>query len=198
VKVDMGEPIFKALDVPTRLAPNKVHFVAKARFDVDGSIWNVTCIMSVQKPARYTFSSQLFQPKLARNLSITLCTLPEQTLSLFKFSLQVTLKCAFGRVGQAQSKDIHSERDCSFAGNASQLSVLLFIFAEGIASVVLDTLVMNKRQGMLSVGVQETAGDGRQYSRAMLFWHFKRPLRLTLWVYGHIFKAFNFNESLKS
>lgn len=44
VKVDMGEPILKASDIPTRLPANKDHSVVKAELDVDGVTWNVTCV----------------------------------------------------------------------------------------------------------------------------------------------------------
>ncbi|GFP98340.1 diaminopimelate epimerase chloroplastic [Phtheirospermum japonicum] len=57
VKVDMGEPILKASDVPTKLVPNKDQSVVKARLDVDGSIWNVTCV-SMGNPHCVTFSTE--------------------------------------------------------------------------------------------------------------------------------------------
>lgn len=44
VKVDMGEPILKASDIPTRLPANKDHSVVKAELDVGGVTWNVTCV----------------------------------------------------------------------------------------------------------------------------------------------------------
>ncbi|KAL3628566.1 hypothetical protein CASFOL_027612 [Castilleja foliolosa] len=57
VKVDMGEPVLKASDVPTKLAPNKDQSVVKARLDVDGSIWNVTCV-SMGNPHCIVFSTE--------------------------------------------------------------------------------------------------------------------------------------------
>ncbi|KAB1224024.1 Diaminopimelate epimerase, chloroplastic [Morella rubra] len=44
VRVDMGEPILKASNVPTRLSENKDQSVVKAELDVDGVTWNVTCV----------------------------------------------------------------------------------------------------------------------------------------------------------
>jgi diaminopimelate epimerase len=57
VKVDMGEPILKASDVPTKLTPNKDQAVVKAEINVDGIIWNVTCV-SMGNPHCLTFSNQ--------------------------------------------------------------------------------------------------------------------------------------------
>ncbi|KAL6520995.1 hypothetical protein OROGR_017564 [Orobanche gracilis] len=57
VRVDMGEPILKASDVPTKLAANKNESVVKAKLDVDGSIWNVTCV-SMGNPHCVTFSTE--------------------------------------------------------------------------------------------------------------------------------------------
>ncbi|KAL6534250.1 hypothetical protein OROHE_013175 [Orobanche hederae] len=57
VRVDMGEPILKASDVPTKLAANKDESVVKAKLDVDGSIWNVTCV-SMGNPHCVTFSTE--------------------------------------------------------------------------------------------------------------------------------------------
>jgi len=53
----MGEPILKASDVPTKLSPNKDHAVVKSEIDVDGSIWNVTCV-SMGNPHCITFSNK--------------------------------------------------------------------------------------------------------------------------------------------
>lgn len=57
VEVDMGEPVLKAEDVPTKLAPNKDQSVVKAKLSVDGTIWNVTCV-SMGNPHCITFSSE--------------------------------------------------------------------------------------------------------------------------------------------
>lgn len=52
----MGEPILKASDVPTKLPPNRDQSVVKARLDVDGSAWNVTCV-SMGNPHCVTFGT---------------------------------------------------------------------------------------------------------------------------------------------
>ncbi|KAL8036103.1 hypothetical protein ABFX02_12G138100 [Erythranthe guttata] len=57
VRVDMGEPILKASDVPTKLAPNKDQSAVKAKLEVDGSIWNATCV-SMGNPHCVIFSSE--------------------------------------------------------------------------------------------------------------------------------------------
>lgn len=51
----MGEPILKASDVPTKLPANKDLAVVKSEIDVDGVIWNVTCV-SMGNPHCVTFS----------------------------------------------------------------------------------------------------------------------------------------------
>ncbi|KAJ0028745.1 hypothetical protein Pint_35493 [Pistacia integerrima] len=57
VKVDMGEPILKASDVPTRLPANKDQSAVKSELDVDGVIWNVTCV-SMGNPHCVTFGTK--------------------------------------------------------------------------------------------------------------------------------------------
>ncbi|CAN6576405.1 unnamed protein product [Malus baccata var. baccata] len=57
VKVDMGEPILKASDVPTRLPANKDQSVVKSGLDVDGVTWNVTCV-SMGNPHCVTFGTE--------------------------------------------------------------------------------------------------------------------------------------------
>ncbi|PIN15061.1 Diaminopimelate epimerase [Handroanthus impetiginosus] len=57
VRVDMGEPILKASEVPTKLPPNKDQSTVKAKLDVDGLIWNVTCL-SMGNPHCVTFSTE--------------------------------------------------------------------------------------------------------------------------------------------
>lgn len=57
VRVDMGEPILKASDVPTKIPPNKDQSAVKANLDVDGLIWNVTCV-SMGNPHCIAFSSE--------------------------------------------------------------------------------------------------------------------------------------------
>jgi diaminopimelate epimerase len=54
VRVDMGEPILKASDVPTKLSPNKDHAVVSEIY-IHGVIWNVTCV-SMGNPHCITFS----------------------------------------------------------------------------------------------------------------------------------------------
>lgn len=50
----MGEPILKALDVPTKLPANKDQSVVKSELIVDGVAWNVTCV-SMGNPHCVTF-----------------------------------------------------------------------------------------------------------------------------------------------
>ncbi|KAL0375177.1 UNVERIFIED_CONTAM: Kinesin-like protein KIN-5B [Sesamum radiatum] len=57
VRVDMGEPILKASDVPTKLPPNKGQSAVKAKLDVDGLTWNVTCV-SMGNPHCVTFGTE--------------------------------------------------------------------------------------------------------------------------------------------
>ncbi|XP_042042034.1 diaminopimelate epimerase, chloroplastic-like [Salvia splendens] len=57
VRVDMGQPILKASDVPTKLTANKDQAAVKAKLDVDGSIWNVTCV-SMGNPHCVTFGTE--------------------------------------------------------------------------------------------------------------------------------------------
>ncbi|KAJ6750368.1 hypothetical protein OIU85_000947 [Salix viminalis] len=54
VKVDMGEPVLKAIDVPTKLGANKNDAVVKSELVVDGVTWNVTCV-SMGNPHCVTF-----------------------------------------------------------------------------------------------------------------------------------------------
>lgn len=54
VKVDMGEPILKAIDVPTKLLANKESAVVKSDLEVEGVTWNVTCV-SMGNPHCVTF-----------------------------------------------------------------------------------------------------------------------------------------------
>lgn len=54
VKVDMGEPILTALDVPTKLPANKDSSVVKSDIVVDGETWSVTCV-SMGNPHCVTF-----------------------------------------------------------------------------------------------------------------------------------------------
>lgn len=56
VKVDMGEPILKASDVPTKLPANKDDAVVKSELNVDGVTWNVTCV-SMGNPHCVTFGT---------------------------------------------------------------------------------------------------------------------------------------------
>ncbi|XP_010529863.1 PREDICTED: diaminopimelate epimerase, chloroplastic [Tarenaya hassleriana] len=56
VKVDMGEPILRAQDVPTKLPGNKGDSVVKAELVVDGVCWNATCV-SMGNPHCVTFGT---------------------------------------------------------------------------------------------------------------------------------------------
>ncbi|KAK4783698.1 hypothetical protein SAY86_008072 [Trapa natans] len=71
VTVDMGEPILKASDVPTRLSPNKGESVVKSELEVDGVSWDVTCV-SMGNPHCVTFGN-----KDAQNLMIDKLNLAE-------------------------------------------------------------------------------------------------------------------------
>jgi diaminopimelate epimerase len=57
IKVDMGEPILKASDIPTKLAGNEDQFVVKSKLNVDGLNWNATCV-SMGNPHCIIFSSE--------------------------------------------------------------------------------------------------------------------------------------------
>ncbi|XP_057970665.1 diaminopimelate epimerase, chloroplastic [Malania oleifera] len=57
VRVDMGEPILTASDVPTKLPANKDQSVVKSKLDVDGVAWNVTCV-SMGNPHCVTFGTK--------------------------------------------------------------------------------------------------------------------------------------------
>ncbi|VFQ98309.1 unnamed protein product [Cuscuta campestris] len=56
VRVDMGEPVLKASDVPTKLLANKDHSVVKGELEVDGTTWSVTCV-SMGNPHCVTFGT---------------------------------------------------------------------------------------------------------------------------------------------
>ncbi|KZV35058.1 diaminopimelate epimerase, chloroplastic [Dorcoceras hygrometricum] len=60
VRVDMGEPILNASEVPTKLPPNKNQSVVKAKLDVDGVSWNVTCV-SMGNPHCVTFGTEAIE-----------------------------------------------------------------------------------------------------------------------------------------
>ncbi|XP_047311748.1 diaminopimelate epimerase, chloroplastic [Impatiens glandulifera] len=57
VRVDMGEPILKASDVPTKISANREQAVIKSELAVDGVIWNVTCV-SMGNPHCITFGTK--------------------------------------------------------------------------------------------------------------------------------------------
>lgn len=57
VRVDMGEPILKGSDVPTKLHANKDQSVVKSELDVDGVTWYVTCV-SMGNPHCVTFGAK--------------------------------------------------------------------------------------------------------------------------------------------
>lgn len=69
VKVDMGEPVLKASDVPTKLSPNKNGAAVKSEIDVDGVIWNVTCV-SMGNPHCVTFSRKGVQNLIVDELKL--------------------------------------------------------------------------------------------------------------------------------
>ncbi|KAL5740667.1 hypothetical protein ACOSP7_029549 [Xanthoceras sorbifolium] len=70
VKVDMGEPILKASEVPTRLPANKDQSVVKSELDVDGVTWNVTCV-SMGNPHCITFGTKGDQKLQVDALNLT-------------------------------------------------------------------------------------------------------------------------------
>ncbi|THG15600.1 hypothetical protein TEA_009148 [Camellia sinensis var. sinensis] len=57
VRVDMGEPILKASNVPTKLPANEGQSVVKSELNVDGVTWNVTCV-SMGNPHCVTFGTK--------------------------------------------------------------------------------------------------------------------------------------------
>ncbi|XP_020579655.1 diaminopimelate epimerase, chloroplastic [Phalaenopsis equestris] len=57
VRVDMGQPILFASDVPTKLAANHNGAVVRSEILVDGIGWNVTCV-SMGNPHCVTFSTK--------------------------------------------------------------------------------------------------------------------------------------------
>ncbi|XP_071910424.1 diaminopimelate epimerase, chloroplastic-like isoform X2 [Coffea arabica] len=71
VRVDMGEPILKASDVPTKLQPNKGQSVVKSKLEVDGVSWNVTCV-SMGNPHCVTFGTEV-----SKNLQVDELNLAE-------------------------------------------------------------------------------------------------------------------------
>ncbi|KAL5058300.1 hypothetical protein RYX36_029904 [Vicia faba] len=70
VKVDMGEPVLKASDVPTKLSPNKDGAAVKSEIDVGGVIWNVTCV-SMGNPHCVTFSRKGVQNLVVDELKLS-------------------------------------------------------------------------------------------------------------------------------
>ncbi|XP_021774417.1 diaminopimelate epimerase, chloroplastic-like [Chenopodium quinoa] len=54
VKVDMGEPVLRAADVPTKLPANKESSAVKSDLVVNGETWSVTCV-SMGNPHCVTF-----------------------------------------------------------------------------------------------------------------------------------------------
>ena len=57
VKVDMGQPVLSALDVPTKLPANNNGAAIRAELIVDGLTWNVTCV-SMGNPHCVTFGTK--------------------------------------------------------------------------------------------------------------------------------------------
>ncbi|KAK7291584.1 hypothetical protein RIF29_06845 [Crotalaria pallida] len=69
VRVDMGEPILKASDVPTKIPANKDHAVVKSVLTVDGTVWNGTCV-SMGNPHCVTFGRKGFENLIADELKL--------------------------------------------------------------------------------------------------------------------------------
>eukprot|EP00262_Sarcandra_glabra_P000574 TRINITY_DN1068_c0_g1_i1.p1 TRINITY_DN1068_c0_g1~~TRINITY_DN1068_c0_g1_i1.p1 ORF type:complete len:358 (-),score=42.65 TRINITY_DN1068_c0_g1_i1:347-1420(-) len=57
VKVDMGQPVLTASDIPTKLPANKDEAVVRAELVVNGITWNVTCV-SMGNPHCVTFGTK--------------------------------------------------------------------------------------------------------------------------------------------
>ncbi|XP_077214303.1 diaminopimelate epimerase family protein isoform X2 [Tasmannia lanceolata] len=57
VRVDMGQPVLTASDIPTKLPANKDGGVVKAKLVVDNITWNVTCV-SMGNPHCVTFGTK--------------------------------------------------------------------------------------------------------------------------------------------
>ncbi|KAK6942917.1 Diaminopimelate epimerase, DapF [Dillenia turbinata] len=69
VRVDMGKPILKASDVPTKLPANKDESVVKSELVVDGVTWSVTCV-SMGNPHCVTFGSKDNQDQVVDELNL--------------------------------------------------------------------------------------------------------------------------------
>ncbi|KAL2344987.1 hypothetical protein Fmac_006272 [Flemingia macrophylla] len=69
VRVDMGEPILKASEVPTKIPANKDNAVVKSKLVVDGVIWHVTCV-SMGNPHCITFSREGSQNLLVDEVNL--------------------------------------------------------------------------------------------------------------------------------
>ncbi|XP_021911670.1 diaminopimelate epimerase, chloroplastic-like [Carica papaya] len=69
VRVDMGEPILNAPDVPTKLPANKDDSVVKSELVVDGLTWNVTCV-SMGNPHCVTFGTKGDQKLVVDELNL--------------------------------------------------------------------------------------------------------------------------------
>ncbi|KAF6168524.1 hypothetical protein GIB67_015071 [Kingdonia uniflora] len=70
VRVDMGQPILTASDVPTKLKATKDQAVIKAGLDVEGVTWNVTCV-SMGNPHCVTFGTTQSQALQVDNLNLS-------------------------------------------------------------------------------------------------------------------------------
>lgn len=57
IRVDMGQPILAAPDIPTKIPGNKNGTVVRAELEVDGITWNVTCV-SMGNPHCVTFGTE--------------------------------------------------------------------------------------------------------------------------------------------
>ncbi|RXH80576.1 hypothetical protein DVH24_004490 [Malus domestica] len=123
VKVDMGEPILKASDVPTRLPANKDQSVVKSGLDVDGVTWNVTCV-SMGNPHCVTFGTEGSQNMKVDELMLADIgpkfenheVFPARTNTVrFGILLRATLACGTGAcaVVVAAVLEGRAERNCT-------------------------------------------------------------------------------------
>lgn len=60
VRVDMGQPVLNAPEIPTKVPANKDGAVIAAELIVDGTAWIITCV-SMGNPHCITFGSKQCQ-----------------------------------------------------------------------------------------------------------------------------------------
>ncbi|KAL5711017.1 diaminopimelate epimerase [Ranunculus cassubicifolius] len=70
VKVDMGQPVLTASEVPTKLTATKDQAVVGAALEVDGTTWNVTCV-SMGNPHCITFGTSECQALQVDDLNLS-------------------------------------------------------------------------------------------------------------------------------